>query len=205
MTPTADRVTGGGATLLGVTLLTVGALLLGGAPADRVTAPGFGTVPAEAGPTAPPPVLADPSPPLELRGPRGLRADLVPVGSGRDGVLGLPDDVRLGGWWALGAPVGAHAGTTLLAGHVDSRGPGLGAFAVLHELGPGSRVEVRAANGRVYRYVVTAGRLYARSALPPGLFSREGPHRLALVTCAGTYDPDTAAYDSNVVLYASPA
>ncbi|MFD3570208.1 class F sortase [Streptomyces sp. NPDC058667] len=202
MTPPAGRITGGGAILLGVTLLAAGALLLDGASARRATTPGFGAVPAA---VAPPPVPADPSVPRELRGPQGLRADLVPVAAGRDGVLGLPEDVRLGGWWALGAPVGASAGTTLLAGHVDSRRSGLGAFAVLHRLGPGSRVEVRAANGRVYRYVVTSRRLYARTALPADLFSREGPHRLALLTCAGTYDADAGAYDSNVVLYASRA
>ncbi|MEU2116097.1 class F sortase [Streptomyces sp. NPDC016459] len=205
MTPPAGRITGGGAILLGVTLLTAGALLLDGPSAGRATTPGFGALPAAVVPVAPPPVPADPSVPRELRGPLGLRADLVPVAAGRDGVLGLPEDVRLGGWWALGAPVGSRAGTTLLAGHVDSRRSGLGAFAVLHRLGPGSRVEVRAANGRVYRYVVTARRLYARTALPTDLFSREGPHRLALLTCAGTYDAAAAAYDSNVVLYASPA
>ncbi|MBT2529817.1 hypothetical protein J7E91_31705 [Streptomyces sp. ISL-99] len=62
---------------------------------------------------------AIPSPPVELRGPDGWRAPIVPVTVTRDGALALPKDARSGGWWALGAAAGAPRGTTLLAGHVD--------------------------------------------------------------------------------------
>ncbi len=130
---------------------------------------------------------------------------LVPVATTVDGALALPKDPDSGGWWALGASPGAARGTLLIAGHVDTRSTGLGSFAVLHGLRLGTRVEVSAANGHTYPYVVTARRTYPQQALPADLFTRNGAHVLALVTCAGGYDRAAGTYDSNLVLYAVPA
>jgi hypothetical protein len=146
-----------------------------------------------------------PSVPTDVRGPHGFRARIVPVAAGRDGALNLPEDARSGAWWALGAPVGAARGTVLVAGHVDTRREGLGVFAALHALRPGTEIEVTGANRHTYRYVISARRTYPRQALPRDLFSRAGPHRLALVTCTGTYDRTTGGYDRNLVLYATSA
>ncbi|MGW0335801.1 class F sortase [Streptomyces sp. NPDC003011] len=121
-----------------------------------------------------------------------------------DGALVLPTDARHGGWWALGAAPGATRGTTLLAGHVDTP-TGLRAFAALHSLPVAARIEVIGANGCAYPYTVVARRTYPQRALPAGLFTRGGSHRLALVTCTGSYDLQTHSYDSNLVLYATPA
>lgn len=168
-----------------------------------------------AGAVSPPPVprwpasaAADagrggPAVPERIRAP-GLHARLVPVAARADGALDLPEDGRSGAWWALGAPVGAAAGTVLVAGHVDTRRGGLGAFAALHALGPGTPVEVVGANGHTYRYVVTARRTYPQRSLPRELFGRGGAHRLALVTCSGSYDEAAGGYDRNLVLYATP-
>lgn len=146
-----------------------------------------------------------PTVPTDVRGPHGFRARIVPVAAGRDGALNLPEDARSGAWWALGAPVGAARGTVLVAGHVDTRRAGLGVFAALHALRPGTEIEVTGANRQAYRYVISARRTYPRQALPRDLFSRAGPHRLALVTCTGTYDRTTGGYDRNLVLYATSA
>ncbi|MEV4946382.1 class F sortase [Streptomyces sp. NPDC053755] len=186
---------------LGLAGVTAGvyALARPAGPADGGALP-----PAAVGPPSAAVGAPAPSPPSEIRGARGLRAVVVPVAAGRDGALALPEDARTGGWWALGAMAGAAEGTTLIAGHVDTRGSGPGAFAALHGLAPGARVELVAANGLTYPYVIAARRLYDRQALPAELFGRSGAHRLALVTCAGNYDPDKRAYDANLVLYATP-
>lgn len=55
-----------------------------------------------------------PSPPIEIRGPEGFRAPLVPVAAAPDGALKLPKSGRVGGWWALGAATGSAEGTTLI-------------------------------------------------------------------------------------------
>ncbi|MEU5362676.1 class F sortase [Streptomyces sp. NPDC005925] len=172
----------------------VGPRYTGGAGPVRPAAASAGTPADGQGPTVP----------EEVRGP-GFRARLVPVAARGDGALDLPDDARSGAWWALGAPAGAERGTVLVAGHVDTRRAGLGVFAALHGLRVGAKIDLIGANGRAYRYVITARRTYPRQSLPPGLFSRAGPHRLALVTCTGVYDGTTGGYDRNLVLYAAPA
>ncbi|MET9323380.1 class F sortase [Streptomyces sp. NPDC003038] len=141
-----------------------------------------------------------PSPPLSVRGPRGFHARVIPVAARPDGSLTLPGQGSQGGWWALGAAAGAARGTVLIAGHVDT-GEGLGVFSTLHDLALGSSIDVTGANGRVYRYRITARRTYPRAQLPADLFSPEGVHRLALVTCSGAYDSRTSLYADNLVLY----
>ncbi|MFD5326894.1 class F sortase [Streptomyces sp. NPDC127092] len=145
------------------------------------------------------------SPPVAVAadGPHGLHAAVSAVAATREGDLALPRDGNRVGWWPLGAAPGSVRGTVLLAGHVDTEA-GLGAFAELHDLDLGTRVEVKGADGRIHPYRITARRTYLRSELPADLFSANGTPRLALLTCSGDYDSDTGQYAENLVLYATP-
>ncbi|MFJ3224487.1 class F sortase [Streptomyces sp. NPDC086783] len=145
-----------------------------------------------------------PSPPREVQGPGDFRATVVPVAASADGEVILPKDAQRGGWWALGSPAGASQGTMLIAGHVDTPA-GLGAFAAIHDLRLGARLTVTAADGHTYPYVVAARRTYLQRNLPRDLFTRQGAPRLALLTCGGTYEREAGGYDSNLVVYATPA
>ncbi|MER7620924.1 class F sortase [Streptomyces sp. NPDC126503] len=147
-----------------------------------------------------------PSPPVALAvsGPHRLHVTVAAVAATREGDLDLPEDGGSAGWWALGAAPGAPRGTVLLAGHLDTPA-GPGSFEALHDVGVGTRVQVNSADGRVHAYRVTARRTYPRAHLPDDLFSAAGPARLALLTCAGDYDPEAGQYDENLVLYAAPA
>ncbi|MEU0184983.1 class F sortase [Streptomyces sp. NPDC006207] len=144
------------------------------------------------------------SPPTRIHGPAGLDAVVVPVAARADGALDLPEDLHTGGWWALGAPLGAATGTVLIAGHVDSREDGLGTFAALYDIPVGGPITVTGADAKVRLYRVTARRTYQQERLPRDLFTRAGPHRLALITCAGPYDRAARRYERNLVLYATP-
>ncbi|MFF3342790.1 class F sortase [Streptomyces flavidovirens] len=144
------------------------------------------------------------SPPTRVRGPNGLDAAVVPVAALGDGALALPEDLRTGGWWALGAAAGSSEGTVLIAGHADTRADGLGPFAALHRIPLDARVEVTGADDQVRAYRLTARRTYRREQLPTDLFAGDGPHRLVLVTCAGPYDRAVGRYQRNLVLYATP-
>ncbi len=186
---------------LGTVAVTAGWALLTGPPPLGDA----GVVPSVAASAAAPADGHTPSPPREIRGPGGFRAALLPVAATTDGVLALPGESDSGGWWALGASAGAAAGTVLIAGHVDTHRAGLGAFAALHGFRVGAEVQLVAANGHTYPYVVTARRTYPQHKLPRDLFTRQGAHRAALVTCTGTYDHTTGSYDRNLVLYATPA
>jgi hypothetical protein len=68
----------------------------------------------------------------------------------------------------------------------------------------GARVEVTGADDTVRLYRITARRTYQQERLPADLFARTGPHRLALVTCAGPFDRTAGRYQRNLVLYATP-
>jgi hypothetical protein len=168
--------------------------------------PDFGTAPAAA------PVAAAPAPPpTTWAAPtaivlRGVTSPVVAVRTEEDGRLEVPDPVTTVGWWSPSALIGASTGTTVLAGHVDSRLAGLGAFAVLRDLRPGETVEVRDIEGRTLPYSVVARQEYGKAQLPvQELFATGGPHRLVLVTCGGDFDPATRSYADNLVVIAVPA
>lgn len=191
----------------GIASVAAGAVLLAttvGGPAE------FGAVPAptQVAATSPAP---EPQPvvgtvPVEVSLPsRGVTAPVVAVATGPGGGLVVPDPPSMVGWWSPGALVGGDSGRAVLAGHVDSRTYGLGAFSVLREMGPGEPIEVRGADGRVLRYVVTARREYLKADLPSELFVAGGAPGLVLVTCGGRFDPETGSYEDNVVVHAVPA
>ncbi|GGR66408.1 class F sortase [Streptomyces roseolus] len=181
----------------GAVLVVAGGMLLDGSKPPR----NEGALPASpAGPRT-----APFSPPVAVRvaGPHPVRAAVSAVAATLEGDLEPPADGGRVGWWALGASPGAARGTVLLVGHVDTEA-GLGAFAALHDTGLGTRVDVTGADGHVHPYRVTARRTYERDELPADLFSPEGPPRLALLTCSGTYDTAAGHYSDTLVLYAAP-
>lgn len=45
---------------------------------------------------------------------------------------------------------------------------------------------------------------FGRQDLPPQLFTRDGPPRLALITCTGDFDPELGHYADNLVVLAAP-
>ncbi|MCP9945788.1 class F sortase [Streptomyces somaliensis] len=166
--------------------------------------PDAGRVPPGTGTAAPAAATAH-SPPVTLTVPGHVaRMPVDPVGGTEDGVLDLPASPSRLGWWALGARPGATAGTLLLAGHLDSAEEGPGPFEALHSLPIGALAHVAAADGSRHTYRIVARRTYRAGALPGDLFSAEGSPRLALVTCAGAFDPEERVYAENLVLYGVP-
>lgn len=136
---------------------------------------------------------------------RGVTAPVVPVRTEPDGQLAVPDPASTVGWWIPSALPGGTGGTTVLAGHVDSRLTGLGTFSVLRDLQPGETVAISDAGGRMIAYSVTARQEYGKAQLPvQDLFVSGGPPRLVLITCGGEFDRTTRSYADNVVVYAVP-
>jgi hypothetical protein len=200
------------AALTGVLLLVAGVQLLpssatdvGSVPSPSVVA---GLPAAQSEPATPAPTRSAVRPfaPVRVQVPgAGIDARVQPVAVGRDGMLGVPDDVRQVGWWRGGAGAAAGAGTVVLVGHVDSARQGPGAFFPLRRLDPGGRVVVRGAGGETAVYVVTARRQYPKSSLPrTEVFGQGTTPRLVLLTCGGRFDPATRHYEDNVVVYATP-
>lgn len=142
--------------------------------------------------------------PLRLRAPSiGVDAGVVPVGVDPDGAMEIPTDVDEIGWYRFG-PAPGDPGTAVLAGHVDSRTQGRGAFFDLRQLDVGDRVVV-SFDGSASTWEVVARRQYGKDVIPlDEVFTRGGAPRLALITCGGEFDGGAGRYLDNVVVYAVP-
>ncbi len=152
--------------------------------------------------------LAETSPtPVSLTIPViDLEAPIDPYGVDPDsGLMDVPDNVTDVAWYEHG-PRPGEPGSAVLAAHVDLRNQGPGVFFDLGDLEPGDLVEVSFDDGSRQDFEVTATASYPKAELPlDAVFSRSGPAVLTLVTCGGVFDPDSSRYDSNVVVYATPA
>jgi sortase (surface protein transpeptidase) len=134
----------------------------------------------------------------------GVVAEVVPVGVLRSGALQIPEDPLRIGWWAAGAVPGQSGGAIVLAGHMDGLRHG-GAMSVLLDIEPGQTVSIRDHRGGLHEYRIQSRRTAPRERLDPTLFTTDGPHRLVLITCGGTYDERAGRYTENIVVIAEPA
>lgn len=180
-------------------------------PAGDIAAPGDVTVAAQPLPATRSARIGDldqapAAIPERLRIPElDIAAPIVAVGVEDDGEMEVPEDVGDVGWYRHG-PAPGEPGAAVIAGHVDSREQGRGAFFDLRRLEVGSRVEVTDSDGNTQRFDVVARRTYDKATLPADeLFSREGSSQLVLITCGGDFDRDAGSYRENVVIYAQPS
>jgi LPXTG-site transpeptidase (sortase) family protein len=122
------------------------------------------------------------------------------------GVLKVPENVQQVGWWDGSARAGEPFGSTVIAGHVDSKTGATGIFARLVGIKVGDTVTVRAGSHRL-KYRVASVRKVAKKALATDsqALKQTGPHRLVLITCTGNFHRDRGGYDSNLVVIAKPS
>ncbi|WP_239481769.1 class F sortase [Streptomyces sp. CS014] len=135
----------------------------------------------------------------------GVEAPVDAVGVASDGEAEVPDDARRVGWYRFGPAPGAAEGSSVIVGHVDSQTQGLGVLAELSDVEQNDRVEVRAADGatRVYR-IVSRETVPKDELADSGVFRRDGPPVLTLITCTGPYLKDRGGYQDNLVVTAVP-
>lgn len=150
-----------------------------------------GSVPAEA--------------PTSARLPDGAVVPVRPVGTGPDGLLAVPHDIRVAGWWRGGSRLGDAFGSTLLAAHVDSTSQGLGPYVALLGVHRGQRIRLTSATLR-QTFAVDALRLVPQGTLPrhPWIYAVSGPRRLTMVTCAPPYQRAHGGYQNLAIVTAHP-
>ena len=143
--------------------------------------------------------------PVELQLPTlHVTARVDPVDS-TNGVLQVPEDISRVGWWQYSASAGATSGSTVIDGHIDSAVTGEGALFHLDQLSPGDPVSVTTSAGSTIHYQVQARRVYVKAqGLPADLFSQQGPGRLVIISCGGTFDKTIRSYEENVAIFATP-
>ena len=136
--------------------------------------------------------------------PSDLRMPVVPKGVSKDGQMALPRSPASIGWYRFG-PSPGEAGSTVLAGHVDTARFGIGPLARLRDVDTGARVTVLLADGSRVRYrTVSVRSVGKQSRALASVFDRDGRSRLRIVTCGGEFDPAAGGYQDNVVLTAVP-
>ncbi len=152
-------------------------------------------------------LAARPAAPTTIQLPSiGVDAVVVPVGIDPDGLMTVPEDVSTVGWYEFGPSPSADGGSAVLAGHVDDRVQGRGAFFDLRAIELGDVVTVTDDDGVESSWVVTGRRTFDKASLPvDDLYRRDGPRRLVLITCGGDFDRAARSYESNVVVVAEPA
>ena len=138
--------------------------------------------------------------PVRVRIPAiGVDAEMGSLGLNTDGTLEVPP-YEEAGWYAGGSRPG-DPGPAVIAAHLASTdGPAV--FYRLEELNPGDVVHVGYRDGTV-TFTVSETRSFAKTHFPTGRVYgwTEGPE-LRLVTCGGTFDRNTGAYTSNLVVWA---
>lgn len=137
--------------------------------------------------------------------PSGRRVRVNPVGTTAAGLLAVPDDIDVAGWWRGGSRLGDPFGSILVAAHVDSRTQGLGPFAELLTVARGARVRLASA-GLQQTFEVRSRRLVPQGSLVDDswIFAVTGGVRLTLVTCAPPYDTSRGGYQNLAVITAVP-
>ncbi len=144
-------------------------------------------------------------PPESVLLPSGRTVPISAVGTTPAGLLDVPDDVDVAGWWRGGSRLGDPFGSILVAAHVDSRTQGLGPFAELLTVARGARVQLTSA-GLQQTFVVRSRRLVPQGSLVDDswIFAATGDGRLTLVTCAPPYSAARGGYQNLAVVTAVP-
>jgi len=132
----------------------------------------------------------------------GVEAAVQDVGVAKSGRMAVPTNYSDVGWYRYG-PVPGEAGNAVFDGHVDNGFGRLGVFARLHELKAGQEVVIENVRGEEVRFVVEDVEAYGAGDVPLArVFAESGPPRVVLITCEGTFDPDTKTYDKRLLVYA---
>jgi LPXTG-site transpeptidase (sortase) family protein len=136
--------------------------------------------------------------------PGGAYSAVVPVATVGNELV-VPEDPTKVGWWDGSSYVGDPYGSTVIAGHVDVLGRGIGFFFRLWNIKVGESVVLSAGDVR-QAYKITSVRQVPRTDLinDAEVFDIDGPPRLVLITCAGEFRPDRGGYSRNLIVVARP-
>lgn len=104
-------------------------------------------------------------------------------------------------WYQYG-PIPGETGSSVLAGHFDTRTGGPAVFYTLNQLDTGDQVTVQDDQGRERTFVVTKIATHQDSNFPIAeVFSDRSGKKLNLITCAGQFDQAAKNYQDRLVVY----
>lgn len=130
----------------------------------------------------------------------GVNSSLMALGLRSNGTMQVPPGAFPAGWYT-GAPTPGELGPAVIAGHVDSSGPGV--FYRLHQMRPGDTINITRADGSTPVFRVTRVRQFPKNQFPTKMVYGNIDHAaLRLITCGGSFNSQSGHYDDNIVVFA---
>ncbi|MDQ1483195.1 MAG: hypothetical protein QOF35_1271 [Actinomycetota bacterium] len=130
----------------------------------------------------------------------GVDTGLMPLGLRANGAMQVPPGGFPAGWYT-GGPTPGELGPAVIAGHVDTNGPGV--FYRLRNIRRGDRVTVTRADGRKPVFRVTRVAQFPKNRFPSKLVYGNVDHAaLRLITCGGSFNSRVGHYEDNLVVFA---
>jgi LPXTG-site transpeptidase (sortase) family protein len=131
----------------------------------------------------------------------GVDAPIEAVGLDSQRAMAAPGSLATVGWFNQG-PAPGERGDAVIDGHYGL--PATPAvFRNLDKLRPGDILQVIWPDGRRLQFRVGAAEFLAANSPPaPDVFSRSGPARLSLITCAGRWDQSRRTYNERLIVTA---
>jgi len=133
----------------------------------------------------------------------GLDMAVTALGLAPDGSMALNDRADTAAWYKYGAVPGEREEAALIAAHVSSVVDGVGPFSRLTELRQGDTVTVTMSDGSEQPFTVVKRQRISKETVDYNAITAESAGMLILVTCGGTWDPQTRHYDDNVIVWAA--
>jgi sortase (surface protein transpeptidase) len=130
-----------------------------------------------------------------------LDAQVEALGVDSTGAMDTPRNLWDVGWFQPG-PSPGEVGDAVIDGHVGLPGYPL-IFSTLARISTGADLIVVHADGTRSHFSVTGISSWAADSHPPGLFATDGPARLTLITCTGSYDGSNQTYADRLLVDAT--
>ena len=169
-------------------------------PVQRVNVPALREVP-----TRWVPYVDSPQPAYLTIPALDVATSIRPVGTSDATTMQVPSDIRVVGWYDRSVLPTSTTGHTVLVGHRDGAVDPNGIFRNLGSVREGDRVQVSDIAGRTIEFTVDGVTMLSDEQFAQRaerIFSRDGRHRLVLITCGGNYDAARGGYQANVVVTA---
>lgn len=143
-----------------------------------------------------------PAVPARLQIPAlNVDAAIETVALDEKGNMDVPKADENVGWYSLGFRPGAQ-GSSVLAGHLDTKEGTPAVFFDLEKLKTGEQIHVTDNDGQVFTYSVESHMTYPYDQLPlQDVFASTEP-LLRLITCKGTFDTSAENYSDRLVVTA---
>jgi sortase A len=119
----------------------------------------------------------------------GLNGLISEEGLNDQGLMAVPEENYIAGWWKYGAKIGEN-GNTILAGHFKTEDGGHGVFFKLKDLTIGDEISVSGKDGQKAGFKIVQSELYETDSFPTvEIYSpnKTSANSLILITCSGDF------------------